>query len=520
MQHLITSTYEHELAYHFHNIDNRGLLINVSKKENEVRPRVEQELSSICNYLSSLWNLSVYVGAENEPSDNSRGKLNLNASEKLLEGLKTLGYDVPKIRKKNEDTDEYEMKESVGELALVKLLADPTRWPNPQSGEGIKKVLESKELITFRNRYLNARLYKNVYLSNYNVASTLTGRRGSKKTIWGIGGNGQNFPSRGRLSDSWKECIIARPGKMFLFVDQMSAEDWPVQALSANDIALQEMRAGVNRHYKFASQIFGCTVEDLKAARQNKQQPDGSYLYTQDQQDTAEMQYYMGKKGRHSNNYGMQPPRFSESLASEGGFTVPIDACKNILAIIDKLDPNVKRVFHKFIQEELAKPTHLLRTPLGRERQFLGLRSGDKNYSILNEAYSYIPQSTVGDNTGLAVCFLEKCHPYILQDGHDSLCQEFEDNEQTCKTVFNNTQKAFDRRITFHNGFEINIPIEGFLGYDWKHKIAIEKYTEECLMIAYRELHDKYGNRNGTTSQYPCTTINPTGVEFKVQISA
>src|SRR5208282_255166 len=125
---------------------------------------------------------------------------------------------------------------------------------------------------------------------------------------------------------------------------------------------------------------------------------------------------------------------FSEALAKEGGFTVPIDSCKNILNIVDRIDPNVKRIFHKYIQEELAKSAHLLRTPLGRERAFLGLRSGEKNYSILNEAYSYIPQSTVGDNTGLAVCELEKCHNYILQDGHDSLCQELPDSEQEIRT--------------------------------------------------------------------------------------
>ncbi len=494
MQNLITSTYEHQLAYHFHNIDKRGLLINEYKKE-IARQQCEIELADICSYLSNLWNILVYVGAENKPQKDitatvQKDSININSSKKLLNKLKELGYDVPKIRKKNEETDEYEMKDSAGELALVKLLADPTRWPSPISGEGIKKLLQGREVITFRNRYLNAKLYRSTYLSNHNVAATLTGRRGSKKTIWGIGGNDQNFPSRGRLSDLWKECIIARMDKLFFFVDQVSAEDWPVQALSNNTTALEQMRLGINRHYIFASQIFGVTVDDLKAARNNKDS-----LYTKEQQDTAEMQYYMGKKGRHSNNYGMQPTRFSEALASEGGFTVPVDACKNILAIVDRIDPNVKRIFHKYIQEELAKPTHMLRTPLGRERSFLGLRSGEKNYSILNEAYSYIPQSTVGDNTGLAVCFLEQCHPYILQDGHDSLCQEIPDIESEVRQVFKNTEKAFKRTIGFHNGIDIEIPIEGAIGYNWKDKVKIEKYTEECLMDAYKELHDKYQSR-------------------------
>jgi hypothetical protein len=499
---LINSTYEHNLAYCFHQIDNRGLLIDTEKKA-LVRVQVEDEIQKTLASLESLWNVPLYIGIDNKPKDKPNA-VNINASAQKLQLLKDLGYDPPKIRKKNEETDEYEMKEGVGELVLVKLLADPTRWPNPQAGEGIKKLLELAETTTFRTRYLNARLYHEVYYTNYNVAATVTGRRGSKKNIFGIGGNSQNFPSRGRLSDLWKECIIARPGKIFFFVDQVSAEDWPVQALSENHTALDEMRRGVNRHYKFASQIFGITVDDLKNCRDNV-----GGLYTKEQQDQAEMQYYMGKKGRHANNYGMQPTRFSEALAAEGGFTVPVESCKNILNIIDRIDPNVKRIFHKYITDQLAHRDHKLCTPLGRERQFLGLRSGEKNYSILNESYAYIPQSTVGDNTGLAVVQLEKCHPYVLQDGHDSLCQEVPDNEEELLKVFHNTKDAFKRTIRFHNGIEIEIPIEGQIGYDWKHKVKMKHYTEEELLRCYRELqHEKESTRHEeeiqTTEENKC----------------
>lgn len=489
MQKLITNSYEHELAYHFHNIDNRGLLIDTKKKE-EVRFAVQNELDSNCRYLEKLWSFPVYIGADNAPDDkNDREKaLNINSTQKLLSRIKDLGYNIPKIRKKDEETDEYEYKDSVAKLALVILLSDPTRWPSPLSGEGIKRLLEVKEAITFRNRYLNARLHKDIYYSNYNVAATLTGRRGSKKNLFGLGGNSQNFPSRGRLSGLWKKCIIARPGRIFFFVDQVSAEDWPVQALAENHTALQQMRQGVNRHYIFASQIFNISIDDLKKARDNY-----NNLYTKEQQETAELQYYMGKKGRHSNNYGMQPKRFSESLAAEGNYTVPVDECKKILAIVDRIDPNVKRIFHKYIQECLAESAHKLVTPLGRERQFLGLRSGEKNYSIFNEAYSYIPQSTVGDNTGLAICELEKQHDYILQDGHDSLCQELPDNERDLRTVFRNTANAFKRTITFHNGIDIEIPIEGQIGYDWKDKIKMKHFTEDCLIDTYKKVKEQFG---------------------------
>lgn len=487
MQNLITSNYEHRLAYHYHQIDNRGLLINAAKKQ-QALVQCENELENNCRFLSSLWNIPVFIGVENAPDGDIKG-MNLNSSSgdgSLINNLKRLGYDVPKIRKKDEETDQYGLEESAGKMALIKLLADPSLWPSPYAGEGIKRLLETKEAITFRNRYLNARLYNNIYFSNYNVAATKTGRRGSKKNIFGFGGNAQNFPSRGRLSSLWKECIISRPGRIFFFVDQVSAEDWPVQALSENYAALAQMRQGINRHYIFASQIFNVSVDDLKAARSSR---DG--LFTDAQIADAELKYYMGKKGRHSNNYGMQPTRFSEALAAEGGHTVDIKTCKEILAKVDQIDPNVKRIFHKYIQDRLASSSHSLQTPLGRERAFLGLRSGEKNYSILNEAYAYVPQSTVGDNTGLAVCGIEEGNKntdsYIVQEGHDSIVQECGDREEELLRVFYNTQGAFKRTITFHNGVQIEIPIEGMVGFDWKHKFLMKEYNEDELIRCYRE---------------------------------
>src|SRR6266496_5110234 len=250
MDNLINSTYEHQLAYHYHQIDKRGLFIDPILKKT-ARVKCEEELRNNCDYLTNLWNTPIYIGKENRP-DNPDA-VNLNAPLKFLKFLKHVGYNVPKIRKKNNETDEYEMKDSAGELSLIKLLADPNRWPSPSAGEGIKKVLETREVITFRNRYINVKLYNDIYYSNHNVAATVTGRRGSKKNLFGFGGNDQNFPARGRLSDSWKECVISRPGRIFFFVDQVSAEDWPVQALSENHTALSQMLAGVNRHYIFAS---------------------------------------------------------------------------------------------------------------------------------------------------------------------------------------------------------------------------------------------------------------------------
>jgi hypothetical protein len=154
------------------------------------------------------------------------------------------------------------------------------------------------------------------------------------------------------------------------------------------------------------------------------------------------------------------------------------------------VDPNVKGVFHFYIQKQIYDTRKLL-TPLGRERQFFGLRQNDKNYALLNEAYSYIPQSTVGDNTGLAILYLNGVNNYIVQESHDSVVQEVPDEESKLLQCFQDTRCAFDRDIKFHNGITINIPIECKIGKDWFHTHKVDRFTEECLLSTYRKMKEE-----------------------------
>jgi DNA polymerase family A len=497
MEQLINSTYEHKLASCYHRIDKRGLCIDLDAL-GIVRDKVQAELDSECDWFTQQFGFPVHIGKIKGLAKGQRS-LNLNSPDKVLNTFKDLGYKIPKIRIKSEETDEYEFKESVKELAMRRLMADPTLWPHPQGGDAIKRYLNVKELVTFRNRTINARLrilpYGGIYYSSYNVAATVTGRRGSKKSVFGFGNNAQNIPARTSTSSDYRNCIIARPGRVFFFVDQKQAEDWPVQALSQNYTALEEMRKGVNRHYKFASIIFNRSIDSLKAGRKNHE-------------FEAELQYNLGKRGRHANNYGMRPQRLSETLTTEG-YSVPVSTCEAILDKINKADPNVSGIFHPYIQKCIYD-TRILRTPLGRECQFFGVRQNDKNYAILNEAYAWIPQSTIGDNTGLAVLYLDACNNYVIQEGHDSIVQECPDSLQELHKVYEDTEKAFKRTIRFHNGIEVEIPLEGKLGYDWLHTVEIKDWSKDGVAEAYDELKQSFKNRydvkreianNGTTSQ-------------------
>lgn len=482
----VTNSYLHALAKVYHSIDRRGLLMDVSRLD-VLRKDVISEISNLCSILSVNWSINVYVGniqpvlAIVYPSS-----VNINSSggsNSLLVTLKKLGYNVPVVRKKNKDK-EWEMRESADELALQKMFAE--------TGDiNLKHLMRIKELVKLLGTYINARLHRNVFYSSYGVSSTVTGRRGCSKHPFGYGGNAQTFPSHtadpqiGHFTHDYRRCIIARPGHVFFSVDQKSAEEHPQAALAGNTVALKELHSTEwpenDRHTRLAAFVFGIPVSQYT----KKEWKDiGS--------QAGMMRYVGGKKARHANAYGMRKNRFSEVLAKEG-FSFTPTACGNILDKVNQYDPSVQGVYHKYVRDEIDRCRMLL-TPLGRERQFMGFRPNSDNNEAYNEAYSYIPQSVVGDNTGMAVLYLdgEAQLQYIVQESHDSVVQEVPEQDSELERVFIETQKSFERTIRFDNGIEINIPIEAKLSYNFEDEISLRDYSIEALREAYKELKEKH----------------------------
>ena len=267
-------------------------------------------------------------------------------------------------------------------------------------------------------------------------------------------------------------------------VDQKGAEEWPVLALSGNTSALTELQAGLNRHLKRAAFLFGLDL----SAKPETEWKDG-------------MEYYLGKKCGHAKNYGMRGNRMSDSLAQEG-FSINPTMCQHLLDKLTAFDPSIENIFHKYIQEQLYK-SRVLETPAGRQRQFLGLRPNDTNYSILNEAYAYVPQSTVGDNTGFAVFHLENNSAgdtsFIVQEGHDSIVQDLPHSSDRIWTALEHTIRAFEREFVFYNGIRINIPIEAEIGFDFATTVKIKDLSyagvcealEKVVKLREQEMDEK-----------------------------
>ena len=446
VQEKITSSYLHSLQAIYNRIGNRGICVDPLRLK-EAKIFVNEEIKKNLEIATTQWNCTVYLGAEND--DGSEGSVNINANNgqrTLVKKMQELGYEIPKITKKDSEGN-YDQKFSSSELALQKMLVK-NQFNYAGGDPAIRAILKIRELGKIKSSYLNARLYKTpddllLYLSSYNVAGTVTGRRSSKKHTFGFGNNAQNFPKHGSIAKTFRRCLVARPGNIFLMVDQKGAEEWPVLALSGNVFALTELQSGLNRHLKRAAFLFGLDL----SSKSESEWKDG-------------MEYYLGKKCGHAKNYGMRGLRMSDSLAQEG-FSINPTMCQHLLDKLTAFDPSTENVFHKYIQEQLYK-SRVLETPAGRQRQFLGLRPNDTNYSILNEAYAYIPQSIVGDNTGFAVHYLEtESTPedrLTVQEGHDSIVQDIPHSASNVWRILERTISSFSRRFTFYNGISIEIP--------------------------------------------------------------
>jgi DNA polymerase I-like protein with 3'-5' exonuclease and polymerase domains len=444
----VCSAYEHALQAVYHKIDYRGILVDTAALS-VIRDEFIQDIQSRCDYISQKWNTPTYVG---KITPKIKDGINLNASGQLITGLKKQGYKVPRSRKTQEESAEL--------LSLLKIYATT-------NDECINKIIEINKIKTVLTRYINARLYRDSYFCSYNVCGTVTGRRGSSKHIFGYGNNAQNWPKYSDLGKRFRKCLIARPGKIFYSVDQMQAEDWIVVALSNNLNALEQMLNRVDRHKKTAAFLFGLPEDQIKKYPER----------------------FLGKKTRHANNYGMWINTFSETLAKEG-FAFSPDQCKYLLQKMDEYDPSIKLVFHKYVQDTLSSDRMLV-TPFGRERIFFGLHPRRDNTRIFMEAYSYIPQSTVADNTGFAIIALDSVFEPIVHECHDSITLEIDDNEESILRARTHFIEAFDRTITLSNtGITVQIPLEFELGYNLKDTIAGEDMSEDSHMKAWEKLRN------------------------------
>lgn len=393
--------------------------------------KIDMELreSLRVEYEKQINNLQIFL-------DNAAGgSVNVKSSKQVIELL----YNKLSLAPKRKQRKSGESTPTADKDAIIEL-AGKNAHPI------LHVILEIRQRRDFVERYLTAKVDNdNRMRCAFDITGTRSGRLSSRQSIYGSGTNLQNIPSRKPEGEAIRRMFIADEGMCFVYRDLSQAEA-RVVAYLANCRGLIELFEDPSRdiHTENAARIFGKHTKDV-----------------------SETERYLAKRVVHAANYGMGPDRLVQVVNEDAKATgVRIDQ-RQARSLIDRyflLYPEIREVFWKQVENEL-RYTRTLTTPFGRKRMFFG-RWDDK---LLREAYSYIPQSTVGDLCckGLVRCFDSIQRPglgQLLLQVHDSILVQC--NKDKVNVVASLMSQAMEIPIRLGE-HEFIIPTDCKVGLNW-----------------------------------------------------
>lgn len=356
----------------------RGIRIDLGVRS-RIHSAVQTEIDNLQKFLDHSTGESVNVKSPQQVT-------------KLL--YETLKLPAQKSRKTGNITGD---KDAIGRLAATH--SHPVL-------HSILKIRERRDII---ERYLNAPIDSDGRIRcSFDITGTRSGRLSSRASIYGSGTNLQNIPARKKIGEQIKQMFLADPGKALILRDYSQAEVWVVAGYAESD-RLFELLEDPTRdiHKENASRIFGKSIGDITDAER-----------------------YLAKRAIHSSNYGVGGDNLATKVNEDyevTGIRITARQGNDLIQKYFMLFPEIKGTYWKEIENEL-RYSRTLNTPLGRKRTFFG-RWDDK---LLREAYSYPPQSCIGDLCAAAWvrCYhtIEVGRPdldaQVLLNVHDSLMMQ------------------------------------------------------------------------------------------------
>ena len=218
------------------------------------------------------------------------------------------------------------------------------------------------------------------YRSSYKPVGAETGRLSSGETIFGTGGNQQNWPH------DLLRFFIFDEGYVGYSLDLSQIENRIVAYVGGVITQMKAFEQGIDLHRLTASIIFGKPYDEISGE-------DGSSSLG----DGRQSERYWGKKGNHATNYNVGYKTFA--LTNE----MPEMEAKHVLNSIHHGYPQIRGCYHRIIQEMLKKDRTVTNL-FGRKRIFLGpIVPSYPNVpksaceATYREAYAHLPQSTCAD---------------------------------------------------------------------------------------------------------------------------
>jgi DNA polymerase I len=259
--------------------------------------------------------------------------------------------------------------------------------------EEARIIQRMRQLSKLKGTYLEIIFDKDGRLRcSYNTRGTRFGRLSSSKTVFETGMNMQNLPP------AFQQFLVADPGCLFLSLDKRQAE-WVVVAYASGDASMmQAIESGVDVHAYTASNMFGVPMDIVKKEHKDIgsetdaasiKEKRGSLEYLRPYLDTwlprTTSLRQCGKKSNHALNYDETARMFS--FINE----ITEKEAQTIINFYHRTYPGIKS-WHGTIRGKLTTD-RTLENCFGRKYHFLDRWGPD----LFKSAYSYIPQSSVGE---------------------------------------------------------------------------------------------------------------------------
>jgi uracil-DNA glycosylase family 4 len=247
--------------------------------------------------------------------------------------------------------------------------------------EAAQTVLDIRNMTKRISTYLNiGKIDKDGrYRSSYKPVGAETGRLASGETIFGTGGNQQNWPH------DLLRFFEFDSGYIGYSIDLSQIENRIVAYTGGVIEQIKAFESGIDLHTLTASVIFSKPYEEISGK-------DGSSSLG----DGRQSERFWGKKGNHATNYDVGYKTFA--LKNE----MPESVAKAVLAKVHLGYPQIRNGYHQRIQKMLFK-NRIVTNLFGRNRLFLGPihQTGTTPKSAcldtFRKAYAHFAQSTCAD---------------------------------------------------------------------------------------------------------------------------
>lgn len=323
--------------------------------------------------------------------------------------------------------------------------------------------------------------------SHWIVSGTDSFRLASRKILSSLrdtpyinfGGN------RANIEKSMRRLWKADHGYKLLQRDQSGAEALIVAYLCIDGNYRALFRNGIKPHTFLALHVFkeqfkkyydpvkidlACNtkIDDLKKLDFWKELD--KLIRSSDNWHHNERYYFIAKKIVHASSYGMGATKYRMSVLEESGGSIvlsKLDAEFHLMMFF-KLFPEIHG-WHAKVYEQVKKEKKL-RNLFGFPFDFTGYID-DNN---IRKAYAFVPQSTVGSITNIAITELQehiednKKDWHILNNDHDSMVVEAPDREQDIKECSLLMKQFIEKEFTSPvDGCKFRMRSGLSIGYNW-----------------------------------------------------